>query len=642
MKSKKLGLELTEDSAAQKTFGDWRKEINGTQSSNMTIIDEAVGQLQEDVQTLNDGGLVLKDTVIDSSVKSWLTAHPEATTTVQDGSITADKLAPAVKQSVEDVPGLKQDLEDHEERIAALEEGGGGTLTKNDYYREIDLNAAEFDTNRTANQIRIVNPETMVGRFSASANYTGFESIGLFLLYLKEGDEVITNADTFFDDSTNLFPKPTYVTQGFRGALLSRFVNNAETNATVLSYGREVFDGSYVTIPVTESNWYVLNYKSNVDYDVHFFVKHNGDTPLFSGNENFEEIHPHVFDCQVNSEADLGRVNSVSPKTTNGATGTYQKKVTELITISGKKGYSLVVDGVWPNNYADTGANVAFYTDSTGVEITGNGQYFKYAMDKRYITIPLTDEELNFRVVMNWRCCTPFVRYRIVPNEYLFAHNMVFSKRFYGKSILAFGDSYVHGHNLGNGKVWYALLAKYCCSRYVEHGHNGAGLCRSSAVVSLLHLLSELDDPADVIFFVCGRNDNSTKVPIGTPDDIWNPDTDTTTPSTNTNATFFGGLNYLLKYVLDANPEKEIIAVTPWSFTPLYDDCLPSKSYIDAIKVIAEKYSVECLNAAGDCGIRVQTEGFRQRYFLSSTDQSHLNATGHELMLKNAIKVLDP
>lgn len=110
MKSKKLGLELTEDSAAQKTFGDWRKEINGTQSSNMTIIDEAVGQLQEDVQTLNDGGLVLKDTVIDSSVKSWLTAHPEATTTVQDGSITADKLAPAVKQSVDDVPGLKQDF----------------------------------------------------------------------------------------------------------------------------------------------------------------------------------------------------------------------------------------------------------------------------------------------------------------------------------------------------------------------------------------------------------------------------------------------------------------------------------------------------------------------------------------------------
>lgn len=119
MKSKKLGLELTEDSAAQKTFGDWRKEINGTQSSNMTIIDEAVGQLQEDVQTLNDGGLVLKDTVIDSSVKSWLTAHPEATTTVQDGSITANKLAPAVKQSVEDVPGLKQDLTN----LANMEDG---------------------------------------------------------------------------------------------------------------------------------------------------------------------------------------------------------------------------------------------------------------------------------------------------------------------------------------------------------------------------------------------------------------------------------------------------------------------------------------------------------------------------------------
>nr|DAH17805.1 MAG TPA: tailspike protein [Caudoviricetes sp.] len=44
------------------------------------------------IDVLNEGGLNLKDEVIDTSIKSWLTEHPEATTTVQDGAITEKKI----------------------------------------------------------------------------------------------------------------------------------------------------------------------------------------------------------------------------------------------------------------------------------------------------------------------------------------------------------------------------------------------------------------------------------------------------------------------------------------------------------------------------------------------------------------------
>ena len=44
------------------------------------------------IDVLNDGGLNLKDEVIDTSIKAWLTEHPEATTTVQDGSIEETKI----------------------------------------------------------------------------------------------------------------------------------------------------------------------------------------------------------------------------------------------------------------------------------------------------------------------------------------------------------------------------------------------------------------------------------------------------------------------------------------------------------------------------------------------------------------------
>lgn len=44
------------------------------------------------IDVLNEGGLNLKDEVIDTSIRAWLTEHPEATTTVQDGAITEPKI----------------------------------------------------------------------------------------------------------------------------------------------------------------------------------------------------------------------------------------------------------------------------------------------------------------------------------------------------------------------------------------------------------------------------------------------------------------------------------------------------------------------------------------------------------------------
>lgn len=44
------------------------------------------------IDVLNEGGLNLKDEVIDTSIKAWLTDHPEATTTVQNGAITEEKI----------------------------------------------------------------------------------------------------------------------------------------------------------------------------------------------------------------------------------------------------------------------------------------------------------------------------------------------------------------------------------------------------------------------------------------------------------------------------------------------------------------------------------------------------------------------
>ena len=78
------------------------RDINGLEETvdslkdNVDVLndlEETVDSLKDNVDVLNDGGLVLKDDVISDQVQDWLDEHPEATTTVQDGSISSIKLA---------------------------------------------------------------------------------------------------------------------------------------------------------------------------------------------------------------------------------------------------------------------------------------------------------------------------------------------------------------------------------------------------------------------------------------------------------------------------------------------------------------------------------------------------------------------
>lgn len=65
---------------------------NPVQAYDDSEIKSEIGELKSDLDKLNDGGLVLKDEVIEEDINNWLNEHPEATTTVQDHSLTINKL----------------------------------------------------------------------------------------------------------------------------------------------------------------------------------------------------------------------------------------------------------------------------------------------------------------------------------------------------------------------------------------------------------------------------------------------------------------------------------------------------------------------------------------------------------------------
>lgn len=60
--------------------------------------EEKVDLLKTNVDLLNEGGLLLKEDFIGNQVNSWLDEHPEATTTVQDNSLTSNKMNTEMKE----------------------------------------------------------------------------------------------------------------------------------------------------------------------------------------------------------------------------------------------------------------------------------------------------------------------------------------------------------------------------------------------------------------------------------------------------------------------------------------------------------------------------------------------------------------
>lgn len=116
-----------------------------TQTTYDFVIEDSILHVWEDGNAVGD---VLDATATANAVSTWLTNHPEATTTVADGSITTVKLASGVidstltvqgaaadaKKTGDEISDLKSEVSDIEEQI----EGGTGTGMSADFKVALD------------------------------------------------------------------------------------------------------------------------------------------------------------------------------------------------------------------------------------------------------------------------------------------------------------------------------------------------------------------------------------------------------------------------------------------------------------------------------------------------------------------------
>ncbi|AGK97415.1 SGNH/GDSL hydrolase family protein [Clostridium pasteurianum] len=182
-----------------------------------------------------------------------------------------------------------------------------------------------------------------------------------------------------------------------------------------------------------------------------------------------------------------------------------------------------------------------------------------------------------------------------------------------GKILNMIGDSYVYGHTLGSDKVSYARIAVKYGMTYRNYGINGNTISTvaGGSGTPMVTRYVDMDNNADYIGVVGGRNDYNMGAPIGT-----NTDTD---PST-----FKGALNILCEGLINKYIGKKLFFITCWNV----NDAM--MAYSDAELEICGRWGIPCFDASRYSGVFMRSESFRTQYCLSSTDPSHLNEIGHE------------
>lgn len=186
-----------------------------------------------------------------------------------------------------------------------------------------------------------------------------------------------------------------------------------------------------------------------------------------------------------------------------------------------------------------------------------------------------------------------------------------------GKTINVMGDSYVSPSSLDDGKIWPQLLAEKYEMNHRNYGQGGNGVVSPEATgTPMVKRYTQMNNNADIVFVVGGRNDYNKSYPVGKVGDT-------------TTDTFCGALSVLIDGLREKYPNSLILFSTSWYVNE------DMKAYTDATLAVCESKGIPCFHAADQSlsGVRMNDSSFRSRYCVKPSDVSHLNADGMKLVL---------
>lgn len=186
--------------------------------------------------------------------------------------------------------------------------------------------------------------------------------------------------------------------------------------------------------------------------------------------------------------------------------------------------------------------------------------------------------------------------------------------RFAGCNYVAFGDSITDERYDPSTKYTSFINDALSCETYTNYGRSGATASTANSSNSLTaHVRAVNLTNYDLATIMIGVNDKGYNVPLGT-------------ISSTDKSTFYGAMNDIITYMINANKSLRIVLLTPFntSSSSANTQNLNVVDYADAIKEIGKKYSVPVIDCYGESGV------CPLNWSTYTSDNLHLNATGHQ------------
>lgn len=182
---------------------------------------------------------------------------------------------------------------------------------------------------------------------------------------------------------------------------------------------------------------------------------------------------------------------------------------------------------------------------------------------------------------------------------------------FYGKTASFYGDSLTE-ENYHYTKGYHQWVKEILgLESYSNHGKSG------NKISDVYNKVNSVNDTADIIFIMCGVNDQTYSVPIGVIGD-------------NTTDTTYGALNLLCALLKQKYPTKIVVFITPHYQTKYpHSEGVTSYEVSKAVREVCGKYAIPIYDNFVLSGI------YSTNLSTFTTDNCHWNNSAHEMVGKN-------
>lgn len=197
-----------------------------------------------------------------------------------------------------------------------------------------------------------------------------------------------------------------------------------------------------------------------------------------------------------------------------------------------------------------------------------------------------------------------------------------------GKTLVALGDSLIHGNKLGNAVTWPNLLGEKCGMTVFNFGKNGNPVAvseREPHQIPMSVRYKDMPDDADYVVVLGGANDRRLRVPIGA-----DADTDITT--------FKGALNTLIAGLTAKYPRAKILFMTNYNRYPERNELgLSDIDYVVAMQQICAAWAIPCFDNYHQSGLSFQNPAhlawMDEGISLGGTKNCHFSAEAYRWLL---------